>query len=94
MGLCSFSCIGGIIIIYTKRDIKKYLGIFYDIENLAYKGNQDALCIYIDIKSAFNSLPLNYRNCVKGRFMYQNKLASLTDANKGLKLMEDFLNGR
>ena len=93
MGLCNFSCIGGIII-YTKRDIKKNLGIFYDIENLAYKGNQDAMCIYIDIKSAFNSLPINYKICVKDRFIYQNKLASLTEANKGLKLMEDFLNGR
>ena len=93
MGLYSFSCIGGIII-YTKRDIKKYLGIFYDIENLAYKGNQDAICIYIDIKSALNSLPLNYKHCVKVRFMYRNKSASITEANKGLKLMEDFLNGR
>ena len=81
MGLCSFSCIGGIII-YTMRDIKKYLGIFYDIENLAYKGNQDAMCIYIDIKSAFNSLPVNYKVCVKDRFIYQNKLASLTEANR------------
>ena len=52
------------------------------------------MCIYIDIKSAFNSLPLNYKVCVKDRFIYQNKLASLTEANKGLKLMEDFLNGR
>ena len=65
-----------------------------DIENLAYKGNQDAICIYIDIKSALNSLPLNYKHCVKDRFMYQNKSASITEANKGLKLMEDFLNGR
>ena len=51
MGVCSFSCIGGIVI-YTKKEIKKFLSMIYDIKNLAHKGNQDAMCIYIDIKSA------------------------------------------
>lgn len=93
MGLCSFSCIGGIII-YTKRDIKKYLGILCDIESLAHRGNQDAMCIYIDIKSAFNKLPSTYKDDVMTRFILQDKTVSIRQANKGIKLMEDYLNGR
>ena len=93
MGVCSFSCIGGIII-YTKKDIKKFLSIFYDLESLSHKGVQEALCIYIDIKAALKILPVEYRRLVEARFIYQDKTTPLGQANKGIKLMEDFLNGR
>ena len=93
MGVCSFSCIGGIII-YTKKDIKKFLSIFYDLESLSHNGNQDAICIYIDIKSALKSLPVDIKDLVEARFIYQDKTIPLRQANKGIGLMEDFLNGR
>ena len=65
-----------------------------DIETLAYKGNQDAVCIYIDIKSAYNKLPLAYKKAVLNRFILQDRTIPSRPANKGIKLMEDFLNGR
>ena len=68
--------------------------MIYDIKNLAHKGNQDAMCIYIDIKSALNQLPLNYKVFVKDRFMFQDKTVPIRQANRGIKLMEDYLNGR
>lgn len=93
MELCNFSCLGGITI-YTKQEIKKFLSIIYDIEGLAHKGNQEAMCIYIDIKSAFNQLPSMYKIYVNNRFILQDKTVPIRLANKGIKLMEDYLNGR
>ena len=84
----------GGITIYTKKDIKKFLSIFYDLEKLSYNGNQDAICIYIDIKSALKSLPVDFKDLVEARFIYQDKTIPLRQANKGIGLMEDFLNGR
>ena len=52
------------------------------------------MCIYIDIKSAFNQLPSTYKDDVMGRFILQDKTVSIRQANKGIKLMEDYLNGR
>ena len=68
--------------------------MIYGIKNLAHKGNQDALCIYIDIKSAFIQLPLNYKIYIKDRFILQDKTVPIRQANRGIKLMEDYLNGR
>lgn len=52
------------------------------------------MCIYIDIKSAYNKLPLAYKKAVLNRFILQDRTIPSRPANKGIKLMEDFLNGR
>ena len=52
------------------------------------------MCIYIDIKSALKSLPVDFKDLVEARFIYQDKTIPLRQANKGIGLMEDFLNGR
>jgi hypothetical protein len=64
------------------------------LEKLSYNGVQDAICIYIDIKAALKILPVEYRRSVEARFIYQDKTIPLRQANKGIGLMEDFLNGR
>lgn len=58
------------------------------------KGNEEALCIYIDIKLAYNSLPLDCKYYVNRKYIQQDKSIQTKLANKGIRMMEDFLNGR
>lgn len=58
------------------------------------KGNEEYLCIYIDIKMAYNSLPSELKSYVNRRYIQQDKSIPTKVANKGIRLMEDFLNGR
>ena len=51
-----------------------------------------------EIRTKIDNLPFNlytnYKVYIKDRFILQDKTVPIRQANRGIKLMEDYLNGR
>lgn len=64
------------------------------MQEMAHKGNEDLLCIYIDIKRAFYNLDSNEQQTLLKSLIQGDKSIDKKLINSSLNKMEDFLNGR
>lgn len=64
------------------------------LKELAYRGDEEVVCVYVDIKTALQKLPFMYRDAIVNALILDKKGYSEDTIDRGIGLMEDILNGR